>query len=257
MSDQFHIIIPARMNSSRLDKKVLADIQGKTMLEHVYCRAQLSNPETITIATDHVEIAEVAENFGAQVCMTSSAHQSGTERISEAIDALNLEDEDVVINLQADEPLISPFRIKKLAGDLLMHESIKVSTLAEPIQNENEMNNPNVVKVILNKRQYAMYFSRSAIPHCIDQEKNVEFLHCYRHIGLYGYRVSYLKQYLDLSPSPLAEIESLEQLRILWNGGRIHVVVVETDKSNPGVSVDTQADLDFVRDYLKKNPVTY
>lgn len=257
MTNQFHVIIPARFNSSRLPAKVLADIEGKSMLEHVYHRAKLSNPETITIATDHMDIARAAEAFGAQVCMTSSVHQCGTERIAETIEALDLEDSDVVINLQADEPLISPLRIKQLADDLLMHESIKVSTLAEPINSNEDMANPNLVKVVLNKRQYALYFSRSAIPFHLTQSASTYFSHCYRHIGLYGFRVSYLKQYLDLPPSPLATIESLEQLKILWNGGRIHVVVVEAEKNSPRISVDTQSDLDKIRLYLQKNPVSY
>jgi 3-deoxy-manno-octulosonate cytidylyltransferase (CMP-KDO synthetase) len=249
----FHIVIPARYESSRLHGKVLADIAGKSMLQHVYERAKDSGAASVVIATDHNEVAKVAESFGATVCMTSSTHASGTERIAEAVEALELDDDDIVICLQADEPLITPKIIKGIAEDLEAMNNIKVASCCEPIKEIADLYDRSVVKVILNKRHHAMYFSRATVPWDREQfghdgnAQKVSNVH-YRHVGLYGYRVGFLKTYVDWAPCALEKIEMLEQLRILFHGVRIHMRVLE--KSVPR-GVDTEDDLKRVRSLIK------
>ena len=249
----FHVIIPARLNSSRLPRKVLLDIAGKPMLQHVYENALQSGASNIVIATDDESIANVAESFGATVAMTSSAHTSGTERIAEAVATLALDEEDIVVCLQADEPLMSPTLIFQLAENLAEHDHIKVATLATKLKNAEELLNPHVVKVVLNQRHFAQYFSRAPIPwdraqfsdlQSLDFEKLKLADAYYRHIGIYAYRAGFLDSYVNWSPSLNESLESLEQLRVLWNGYKIHVGI--TDLAVPA-GVDTQADLDRVR----------
>ena len=251
----FHVIIPARYASKRLPGKVLLDIKGKPMLQHVYEQAKDSGAESVTIATDHKLVAEAAAGFNAPICMTSSAHTSGTERLSEAVEALDFEDDEIVVCVQADEPLIPPALILNLAEDLKEHSTVKVTTLCEPLRSADELFNPDVVKVILNHRGHAIYFSRAPIPwdreafRDQDSRDKVELSQGYhRHIGLYAYRVGFLRKYMDWSPCALEKIEMAEQLRIIWNGGRIYVRIL--NKSCPG-GVDNQEDLDRVRNLLK------
>ena len=249
----FHIIIPARYNSSRLDGKVLADICGRSMLAHVYNRAVLSGAESVTIAVDDPKVEAEAEAIGAKVIMTDPQHPTGTERVVEAMEALDLDDDEIVINVQADEPMIDPNMIKKLADDLIQNEHVKVSTLVEPIASIDDIFDPNVVKVVLTKRNFALYFSRAPIPWDLSKfsDKNDIDLSCYkRHIGLYGFKAGFLRSYLDMAAAPIAQMESLEQLRILFNGGRIHVVEVNSKKFS--LAVDTKEDLEQVRAYIAK-----
>ncbi len=227
----FHVIIPARLNSSRLPGKVLKDLAGKPMIQYVYESAVQSGAQSVTIATDDDQIAEVSKDFGAAVCMTSDLHQSGTERICEAVETLDFEPDEVIIGLQADEPLIPNSVIRFLADDLVEHEHIAVASLCHPINSPGELFDPNIVKVILNRRHYAVYFSRAPMPWDRDSvelpnDMKVTSQH-YRHIGMYGYRASFLEDYAKWSASPLESIEQLEQLRIIWNGGRIHMKVYE------------------------------
>lgn len=251
---EFHVIIPARYNASRLPGKPLMDIAGKPMIQHVYEKARESGATQVVIATDDKRIAEVAEGFGAEVCLTSEEHQSGTERITEVVQALELEPDEIVINLQADQPMIQPELIHLVASDLAEMDNVKVSTLCEPITNPEDLFNPNVVKVVLNRRNFAMYFSRAPIPWDMAQfqkkpnnELQLEIPY-YRHIGIYAYRVNFLETYLEWEECVLERLEKLEQLRVLWNGSRIHVVV--TNKSVPH-SVDTQADLERAREMME------
>ncbi|MBV53857.1 MAG: 3-deoxy-manno-octulosonate cytidylyltransferase [Coxiellaceae bacterium] len=248
----FHIIIPARLNSSRLPGKVLKDLAGKPMIQYVYENAMLCRAASVTIATDNDEIAEVADSFGASVCLTASTHQSGTERICEAVESLEFSSDDVIIGLQADEPLLSSSMVTLLADDLIEHEHIKVASLCSPIQSSEELFNPNVVKVVLNRRHYAIYFSRAPMPWHRDSitspgEMVVTQQH-YRHVGMYGYRVSFLEDYAKWSDSPLESIEQLEQLRIIWNGGRIHMKVYD---QNLPLGVDTEDDFKAVLELIK------
>lgn len=247
---EFRVIIPVRYESARLPGKPLLDIAGKPMIQHVYERAVESGAESVVIATDSDEIAAVAEGFGAQVCMTLSDHQSGTERLSEAVEALEYEDDEIIVNVQGDEPMIDPNLISQVAADLSEHDTVKVASVCEPIHELADLNNSHIVKVVINRRGFAMYFSRSAIPWQLglQNSKKADLTENYfRHIGLYAYRVSVLKDYVNWTESPYEALESLEQLRVLWNGHKIHMSVTNK-KLGPGV--DTQEDLDRVRDLL-------
>lgn len=244
---EFTIIIPARYQSTRLPGKVLLDIHGKPMLQHVYERAKESGATRILIATDDARVCEAAEKFGAKVCMTQPAHESGTERIAEVIANEGFDEDDIIVGLQADEPLIPPSLISMLAQNLTEHTQVKMATLAAPLKNAEELFNPNVVKVQLNYRNLAMTFSRAPIPWDRDQfsaEKdpnNLILKHFYyRHIGLYAYRANFLDTYITLPTCGIEKCESLEQLRVLYHGFKIHVGVTDLEVP-PGV--DTAADL--------------
>jgi 3-deoxy-manno-octulosonate cytidylyltransferase (CMP-KDO synthetase) len=249
----FHVIIPARLESTRLPGKVLLDITGKPMIQHVYERAMESGASRIVVATDSEKVADVADNFGAEVCMTSSEHQSGTERLAEAVANLGCDEDDIIVGLQADEPLMPPQLIFQLAQNLAEHDHVKVATFATKLKKPEELFNPNVVKVVLNHRHSAMYFSRAPIPWDRDQFKSlrehemsaVKLMDVYlRHIGMYAYRAEFLEVYANWPACPPEKVESLEQLRILWNGSKIHVGI--TDLAIPA-GVDTAADLERVR----------
>lgn len=246
----FRVIIPARYESTRLKGKALLDIAGKPMIQHVYERARESGAESVVIATDSEAIAEVAKGFGAEVCMTLPTHQSGTERLAEAVEALEYDDDDIIINVQGDEPLIPPEVINQLARDLGENDSIKIASMCEPIEALEDLMNPNIVKVVFNRRHYAMYFSRSAIPWQASLKSGDEFEpndNYFRHVGIYGYRVDVLKDYVNWVESPYEIIESLEQLRALWNGYRIHMCI-SSIKLPP--DVNSQEDLEKVRKLL-------
>lgn len=247
---EFRVIIPVRYESARLPGKPLLDIAGKPMIQHVYERAKASGAESVVIATDSDQIAEAAEGFGAQVCMTLPDHQSGTERLSEAVEALEYDDDEIIVNVQGDEPLIDPNLISQVARDLSEHEPVKVASICEPIRHADDLTNSHIVKVVLNRRGFAMYFSRSPIPWQMSlKDKSAPDVseNYFRHVGLYAYRVSVLKDYVNWTESPYEALESLEQLRVLWNGHKIHMSV--TDKEL-GPGVDTQEDLDKVRELL-------
>lgn len=249
---EFRVVIPVRYNSSRLPGKALADIAGKPMIQHVYECAVKSGAEDVVIATDDKQISKVVENFGATVCMTSSDHQSGTERIAEAVVSLGLEDDEIVICLQADEPLITPDVIRRLAQDLEEHDNVKVASLCTPITDVEELFNPNTTKVVLNRRNYALYFSHAPIPWDRSTFGNKESVKLngshFRHVGIYAYRVGFLEEYLSWDRCYTERLEALEQLRILWHGGRIHMVVT---KEKCLLGVDTEEDLQRVREYFK------
>lgn len=244
----FTVIIPARFNSKRLPGKVLADIGGKPMLQHAYERAVQSGASSVIVATDSEEVAAACEKFNAQVCMTDEEHESGTERISEVVEALELEPNEIVISLQADEPLIPPSLIRQLAEDLVEHETVKVASVCTPVTDIEELFSPAAVKVVLNRRNNAMYFSRAPIPWERDNfadpaHRKMEGQH-FRHIGIYGYRAGFLKDYLNSEPCPAEQMESLEQLRILCHCGRIHMTI--TQEKVP-LGVDTKEDLERVQ----------
>lgn len=250
---EFHAIIPARYSSTRLPGKVLLDIDGKPMLQHVYERSIDSGAESVVIATDDKRVADTAEKFGARVCMTSESHLSGTERLSEAVQALELDEEEIVVCVQGDLPLIPSETIRAVAADLAEHDNVKVSSVCDVIEDPQNLFNPNVVKVVMNRRNYAMYFSRAVIPWELENFRNKENIKLsgnhYRHVGLYAYRVGFLTDYMEWATSPLETMESLEQLRTLWHGGRIHMYLSK-QKLPPGV--DTQEDLEKVRKYFQK-----
>ena len=238
-------VIPARYSSTRFEGKVLADILGKPMIQHVWERAkQALLLDDLIIACDDETVASVARGFGAKVVATSRDHSCGTDRIIEVINPLDVK---IAINVQGDEPLIHPTMIDSVAQALLEDEGISMATIAKKIENKEELNDPNVVKVVIDKNNFALYFSRGAIPfHAQNSElKRPVF---YKHIGLYGYTKDFLFIYKNLPPSGLEKTECLEQLRVLEEGFRIKVIETKYDT----VGVDTPEDLEKVRNYLRK-----
>ncbi len=252
---EFRVIIPARYDSTRLPGKVLADLNGKTMLQRVYERAIESGADSVVIATDNAKVSKVAQSFGAKVFMTSSEHQSGTERIAEAALALDYAPDEIVVNVQADQPFILPQGIRQVAEDLEKHDNVKVSSICERITHGEDLFNSSVVKVVLNWRNYAVYFSRAPIPWDMEQFKSTEKVtpsdQHYKHVGLYAYRVSFLQEFIEWPSSPLERLESLEQLRILWNGSRMHMVISK-DRFPP--EVNTPEDLGKAKAFAESHP---
>ncbi|MCM2679946.1 3-deoxy-manno-octulosonate cytidylyltransferase [Echinimonas agarilytica] len=247
----FTVIIPARYQSSRLPGKPLADIGGKPMVIHVVEQAQLSGASRIVVATDDERIAEVVTEFGAEVCMTSAHHQSGTERLAEVCEMLELADDEIIVNVQGDEPLIPPSNIRQVAENLANSHDAGMSTLATPIHRTDEWLDPNVVKVVYNAQGHALYFSRSAMPYdrdgLFEDEPALKTRFWLRHIGIYAYRSGFIRRYINWKPSPLELIESLEQLRVLWYGEKIHVGVAP---EAPPHGVDTPEHLNLIRDIV-------
>ncbi len=235
----FKVVIPARYASTRLPGKPLLTVAGRPMLQHVYASARQSGAEQVMIATDDQRIADVAAGFGADVCMTDPGHTSGTERIAEVAALQAWSDDVIVVNLQGDEPLMPAALVQQAARSLAENTAAVVSTLACPIHAPADTDNPNVVKVVLDRDGYALYFSRAAIPYHRDDNSPVadDML---RHIGLYAYRAGFLQRYSELESAPAEQAEKLEQLRVLWHGLRIHVSIAE---ELPGPGVDTAADL--------------
>ena len=247
----FTVIIPARYASSRLPRKPLADIVGKPMIQHVWKKAQQASANRVIIATDHEEIEKVAKAFGAEVCMTSSEHNSGTERLSEVIEKMAIADNEIIVNVQGDEPLIPPAIIQQVAQNLAENQ-VNMATLAVKLETKEELFNPNCVKVVTDQKGIALYFSRAAIPFARDHfaDCNDAFVASQsylRHIGIYAYRAKFVNQYIRWQPTVLEKLESLEQLRALWYGEKIHV---ELAKEAPQVGVDTLEDLERVRQIL-------
>lgn len=239
----FKVVIPARYASARLPGKPLLDIGGKPMVIRVAEQANKSGADTVVIATDFEKIMQTAEAYQINAVMTRVDHQSGTDRIAEVAQKLNWEDDDIVVNVQGDEPLIDPVLIQEVALTLAHSKDAVMATACHAISDEAALLNPNVVKVVLDVDGNALYFSRSPIPYPRDEEykQNIQAL---RHVGIYAYRVGFLKQYAELSVTQLEKIESLEQLRVLHHGYKIAVSV--TDNA-PAAGVDTQTDLDYVR----------
>ncbi|RVT49040.1 3-deoxy-manno-octulosonate cytidylyltransferase [Rheinheimera sediminis] len=241
----FLVVIPARYASSRLPGKPLADIAGQSMIERVYRQAIKSGAERVVIATDDVRVQQACECFGAEVCMTSPAHNSGTERLAEVVSLLGLADDTVVVNVQGDEPFIPPAIIRQVAENLASQSKARMATLSVPIEHADEVQNPNVVKVQSDKNGYALYFSRSVIPFDRDKAFTTQLADIYRrHIGIYAYRAGFIKDYVSWPASQLEQIECLEQLRVLWQGEAIHVA---TALETPAVGVDTPEDLERAR----------
>lgn len=245
----FVVIIPARYASTRLPGKPLVDINGLPMVVHVLNKALASGADRVIVATDHPAVAEAVTAAGGEVCMTREDHNSGTERLAEVIDACQLADDTIIVNVQGDEPLVPPAIIRQVAENLSQASS-GMATLAVPVTEAEEAFNPNAVKVVTDHQGYALYFSRATIPW--DRERYAASRDTIggtllRHIGIYAYRAGFIRRYIRWQPCALEQIELLEQLRVLWYGEKIHVdVALET----PQVGVDTQADLERVREIL-------
>ena len=246
----FTVLIPARLASTRLPNKPLADIHGAPMVVRVAQRAWLSSALRTVVAADSAEIIEKCLAFGVQAVLTRIDHVSGSDRLAEACDLLGLADDEIVVNVQGDEPLIDPELINAVARLLTGRPDCAMSTAAHAIDQLADYLNPNIVKVVLDARQRALYFSRAPIPAARDfagkawWEAGSALPKPLRHVGIYGYRVGFLRQYPALSQAPLERLESLEQLRALWHGYPIAVHITETA---PGPGVDTPEDLERAR----------
>ena len=248
----FTVLIPARMASSRLPDKPLADIAGLPMVVRVAQRAKLSAASRVVVAADDARIVTACQTHGIDAVLTRTDHPSGSDRLAEACDLLGLQDIDLVVNVQGDEPLIDPASIDAAAELLQSRNDCSMSTLAHAIDNVADFANPNVVKVVLDARHTALYFSRAPIAWWRDGFANGQFSALpspapLRHVGLYGYRVGFLREFPKLAQAPIEVTESLEQLRAMWHGHRIAVHI--TDHS-PGPGVDTPEDLARVRALL-------
>jgi 3-deoxy-manno-octulosonate cytidylyltransferase (CMP-KDO synthetase) len=238
-------IIPARYSSTRFEAKVLADILGKPMIQHVWERAKQSLLlDDLIIACDEELVAGVAREFGAKVVMTAKGHISGTDRIAEVVNPLDVK---VIIDIQGDEPLIHPTMIDNVAACILENESIYMATIMKKIEDSTLINDPNVVKVVVDKNNFALYFSRGPIPFLAGNSE-VKSPTYYKHIGLYGYTKDFLFTYKNLTVSNLEKTEKLEQLRVLEEGYKIKVIETKYDT----IGVDTLEDLEKVKEYLRK-----
>ena len=239
----FDVLIPARLASTRLPGKPLADLGGVPMVVRVAQRAAASAARRVVVAGDHREIIAACKAHGVATVLTRDSHASGSDRLAEACELLGLDGDDVVVNVQGDEPLIEPALIDGCARLLADRTDCVMSTAAHPITGAAEFLDPNVVKVVLDVHSRALYFSRAAIPHRRDRPASIdstEAITALRHVGLYAYRAGFLRSFPTLPPSPLEPIEALEQLRVLWNGERIAVHVTATSS---GIGVDTPDDL--------------
>ena len=239
----FVVIIPARYASSRFPGKPLADLAGKPLIAHVCARAAQAGADAVHVATDDERIARAVRGAGFSAVMTRADHASGTDRLAETARKLGLEAERIVVNLQGDEPLITPVLIRQVAERLDAEHGVSMATACHAIHDAALLDNPNVVKVVLDVRGHALYFSRARIPYPRDGQPA-----CHRHAGIYAYRVGFLEQFAALAPAPLERAEALEQLRALWHGHRIAVVVSDAEIP-PGV--DTPEDLEAVRRMLQ------
>ncbi len=252
----FKVVIPARMRSTRLPGKMLADIGGKPLVAWVAQRAAASGADEVVVATDHPDIAAAVTAHGFRVCATSPAHETGTDRLAEAVALLGLAPDEIVVNVQGDEPLIDPRLVRQVAAELAARPGAAIATAAHPITQAAAFFDPNVVKVVIDAGGYAQYFSRAPIPYARDafarsRETLPEGLPAFRHIGIYAYRVAFLREYASLAPTAVERFEALEQLRALAHGRRIGVALWNGPME---AGVDTPEDLERVRKRLAALP---
>ena len=252
---KFKVVIPARYASTRLPAKPLLDLGGKPMVARVAERALLSGADEVWVATDHAEVLAAAELHGLSVLLTRADHPSGTDRLAEVVEQRGWDDETIVVNVQGDEPLIDPALIAQTARQLA-ESGADIATVAHPIDDAADFFNPNIVKVVCSAAGDALYFSRAPIPYARDhfaREAGGETLPAgmpaYRHVGLYAYRVSFLRAYAQLAPSPVEGFEALEQLRALWHGFRISVAIAD---HLPAAGVDTPEDAERVQKWFAR-----
>ena len=244
----FHVIIPARYQSGRLPGKPLMEISGKPMVQHVMERAQRSDATSVVIATDDSRIEQAVKAFGGDVVMTSTAHESGSDRIAEAATTLGLDDDAIIVNVQGDEPDMPPSLINQVAELLANRRGAVMATACAPLEDDSQLMDPSVVKVVTDKNDYAIYFSRATIP-WVRSDSSSELADnaaeiVRRHLGIYAYRSGYIQQFASRSPCYLEQLERLEQLRALWHGERIACC---NALDVPGPGVDTLQDLENTR----------
>lgn len=243
---RFTVLIPARLASTRLPGKPLADIAGLPMIVHVAQRATRSSATRVVVAADAQAIVDACQLHGVEALLTDPAHATGSDRLAQACDVLGLEDGELVVNVQGDEPLIDPALIDACARLLDERPTLSMSTVAHAIERVEDFHDTNVVKVVVDAHGLALYFSRASIPHWRDAPTRTSLPApvALRHVGLYGYRAGFLRRFVQLPPSPLEALEALEQLRALWHGERIAVHCCATA---PALGVDTPQDLERVR----------
>ena len=245
----FIVVIPSRYASTRLPGKALIDIHGKTLIERVVDRANLSNASRVIVATDDQRIVDALSSIDCEVCLTNKNHISGSDRLAEVMQLLSINDQTIVVNVQGDEPLIPIELINQVAETLQQSPDATMSTAAHLLTEQDEIENPNNVKVVFDHSSRALYFSRSPIP--FDRNvNNLESTKYWKHVGIYAYRAEFLKRYHRLKPSELEQSESLEQLRVLDNGESIIVKTVDYDA---GIGVDTVDDLELVRKTIEQS----
>jgi len=256
VSGQFTVLIPARYASTRLPGKPLLDIAGKPMVVRVAESARASGAARVVVATDDERIRAAVADHGIDALMTRSSHPTGTDRLAEAAAQLGLDDKTIVVNVQGDEPLLDPELIRTVADTLTAHADAAIATACHLIDDPAEAFNPNVVKVVLDREGYALYFSRATIPWARDgfatAPKKIPLgMPLYRHYGLYAYRVRFLRHFPSLSPATIERFEALEQLRALWHG---HRIIVSITRGAPAPGVDTEEDLKRVRAWFAAAP---
>ena len=242
----FHVLIPARLASTRLPNKPLADIGGQPMVVRVAQQALRSQASSVTVAADHPSIVQACQAAGIAAVLTDAHHPSGSDRLAQACTLLQLPAQAIVVNVQGDEPLIDPDLINAVSAQLEARPNCVMSTAAHPILHRAEFDNPHIVKVVLDQQHHALYFSRAPIP-CWRDGDTTQLPSApppLRHVGIYGYRVGFLQQFPLLTPAPIEQCESLEQLRVLWHGQRI---TVHISSRTPSPGVDTPEDLEAVR----------
>jgi 3-deoxy-manno-octulosonate cytidylyltransferase (CMP-KDO synthetase) len=249
----FHVVIPARHASTRLPGKPLLPIAGKPMIIRVAEQAALSGAKQIWVATDHHAIANVVHEHGFKACLTRESHTSGTDRIAEVVEQHNWPDDIIVVNVQGDEPLMPPALVHAVAEHLEQHPACAIATACHRIHAEADFRNPNIVKTVLDQDNNALYFSRAPIPYPRDafaagQPMPAE-LAVLRHIGIYAYRASFLRAYGSLTPAPIEQFEALEQLRALYHGYKIGVVIAD---EAPPAGVDTAEDLQLAQELFEQ-----
>ena len=242
------LVIPARFASLRLPGKPLRLLAGKPLIQHVYERALAAGFETLIVATDHEQIRQVCESIGATVAMTSSQHETGSDRLAEVVQQQGWADDTIVVNLQGDEPLTPVANLHQLAGNLAQYPSASIATLATPLHSHEEFHDPNAVKVVRDAQGFALYFSRAPIPYPRDGASEVSQF-ALRHVGMYAYRAGFLKAFAQMPAATIEQLEKLEQLRALANGYRIHVDIA---KELPGLGVDTESDVQKVEALLSQ-----
>ena len=243
----FSVVIPARYASTRLPGKVLIDLAGKPMVQRVYDQAKQSSASNVIVATDDDRIQSVVEGFGGVSCMTSPRHPSGTDRLQEVAELLEYNDDQVIVNVQGDEPLVPPDAIDQVAA-ILEDPEVQIATLGEPIIDVEDFQDPNVVKVVIDRNGCALYFSRAPIPWAREESSGVDVklprqIQALKHLGIYAYRVSMLNAYVNWPQTGLEQVEKLEQLRVLWYGVKIHTGISRVPIP-PGI--DTEKDLQRV-----------
>jgi len=243
----FKVVIPARFGSSRLPGKPLLMIGDKTLIQHVYDCASASEADKVIIATDDDRIEDVARSFGATTVMTSGQHQSGTDRLHEAVTILGCADQEIIVNVQGDEYGLDPGLINKVAAALANDSEVQMATLCEQILDQATWLDPNAVKVVRDKNSHALYFSRAPIP-CQSHQHNINPCFGHKHIGIYAYRSGFLRTFSSLPKAGIELTESLEQLRAMFHGFRIRV---EEIPGKAGIEINTEEDLQRAREKMK------